>query len=353
MDLVRHELYKIFSKKVVIIGIVMLVGFTLLRTLQLSKVNNVFKTYNNAVNSGQTSIMVSKEKYEILYKTISYPSIWWSNHNEQLTKLKNEITKLEKINGTNSYTYRKKNLEYTYFKKIQLPDTNSYNSIWQYIFNNDDIYYFIAFLIILGIAPIFSEEYSTSVDALILSSKKGRNPIVKAKLLAAVVYIIFIAGSECILQTILYISMLGNGNWNNPIQIYYSTVAFPLSMFGYFVLQFLTNLTAGIALGLLILVISAKAKNLLIPAFTGIVAVLAINGIGIIQSILPQGLKNLTDFYYIRYINSDYLYKDFKAFNILGQPVLYPYLAFFVMVVASISCILMTKRLFIKHSVSN
>ncbi|MBZ9686914.1 hypothetical protein G9F72_011315 [Clostridium estertheticum] len=353
MNLVRHELYKIFSKKVVIIGIVMLVGFTLLKALQLSDINNVFKTYNNAVKSGQNPIMISKEKYEILYNTISYPNIWWLNHEKQLTELKNEITKLEKVNGTNSYTYREKNLEYTYLKKIASPDTNSYSSIWQCIFNNDDIYCFIAFLIILGISPIFSEEYSTSVDALILSSKKGRNPIVRAKLLAAVAYIFVIAGFACTLQTILDISMLGNGNWSNPIQIYYSTVAFPLSMFGYFVLQFLTNLAADIALGLFILVVSAKAKNLLIPAFTGIVAVVAINVIGSIQSILPQGLKNLTDFYYIRYIYSDYLYKNFKEFNILGHPVLYPYLAFFVMLVASISCILMTKRLFIKHSVSN
>ena len=343
MDLVRNELYKIFSKKIVIIGIVILAGFIVLIASQLSNVNNTFKKYNNAINTGESAIMVSNMEHDILYSTISRPNILWSNHKEKLTKLKNEIAKLEKVNGINSYTYRKKNLEYTYLKKIGSQEAISYKSVWPSILRYNDIYCFIALLIILGISPIFSEEYSTRVDALILSSKKGRNTIVRAKLLAAVVYIIIIAGFACTLQTILDISMLGN----------YSGVAFPLSMFGHFVIQFLTNLTAGIALGLFILVISAKAKNLLIPAFTGIAAVVAINVIEIIQGILPEWLKNLTDFYYIRYIYSDYLYKDFKAFNILGYPVLYPYLAFFVMLVASIACILITKRLFIKHNVSN
>lgn len=355
MDLFGHELHKIFSKKALIIGIAILVGMILLSSTKLFYINKVLNTYNNASNTGKDPIMVNQNGYDILYNTISYPDIWWSNHKKQLIELKNEAAKLEKVNGTNSYDYKKKNLEYNYFKKIGSPDTNSYNSIWQYVFNHRDVYLFTALLIILGISPIFSEEYSTGVDALILSSKKGKKQIVRAKLLATLVFIIGIATIAGILHTMLGISILGNGNWNNPIQINgsYSDVGYALSMLSYFAIQFLTNLAADIALGSFILVLSAKTKNLLIPAFTGIVSVLIINGIEAFKGILPQWIKNVLDFYYIRYIYSDHLYENLKTFNILGHPILYPYLAFLVMLIGSISCVLMTKRLFIKHSVSN
>lgn len=351
MDLFKHELHKIFFKKTVIIGIVMLIGLILSASMQLSHINYVYDTYNNAIKTDKNSIMVSSGDYEILHDTISYPNIWWSNHKEQLTKLKSEI----KVKDTNSYDYRKKKLEYNYLKKIEAPDTSKYNGIWQYIFNHENVYLFIALLIILAISPVFSEEYSTSVDALILSSKKGRNPIVRAKLLAALVFIVVIASLACILQTMLGIGILGNGNWSNPIQIStaHSGIEYAFSMLGYFTVQFLTNLAADIALGLFVLVVSAKAKNILIPAFTGVAAVSAIKVVEIIQSDSPQWLKNVLDFYYLRYINADYIYGPFKTFNMLGHPVLYPYLASIVMLIAAIGSILTAKQLFVKHSVSN
>lgn len=352
MNLFKYELYKIFSKKLVIIGIALLLALIISMGIKYSYVNDVIKTYNTAIESEQKQIMISDTDFEILGDIISYQDSFWTSHKNQLIALKNTITKLK---NKNSYTYKQKELEYNYLKAIKPPIKNSYSSLWMYVFNHNYVYILSAFLIILGVSPIFSEEYVSKVDALILTSKNGRISIVKAKILATLTFIVIISLTACIFQTILAIGILGNGNWNNPIQINseYESIAYPLSMISYFLIQFFTNLIANIALGLSILAISAKASNLIIPAFTGTIAVVAVPIIETIQASFPKWLNNTLDFYYIKYIYSDCLYKNFKAFNILGKPILYPYLAFILMFFVSISCILIINRLFISHKVSN
>lgn len=355
MDLLKYELYKIFSKKLVLIGIAILIALILSSGIQLSNVNNVFKTYNASIKSGKNQILVSRSDYEVLNNTISYPNSWWTNHKKQLSILKNDLTKLKNKNGINNYAYKEKELKYNYLKAMKAPAAKSYSALWLYIFNHYYAYTLAAFLIIVGISPIFSEEYSTNVDALILSSKKGRAPIVRAKVLAALAFIIIIAVTSCIFQLLLGIGMLGNGNWNNPVQISinFQNVGYPLSMTIYFVIQFLTNLIATIALGLFVLFISVKTSNLIIPTFTGVIAVILINIIQYIQSIAPQWLNSVLDFYYVKYIYSDCLYQTFKSFNAFGRPVLYPYLGVLIMLFASTCCILLTKHAFIKHNISS
>lgn len=350
MNLFKYELYKIFSKKLVITGIALLLALIVSMGIRYSYVNDVIKAYNTAITSGEKQIMISETDFEILEDIISYQDSFWTAHKKQLIALKNTITKLKK-----NYTYKEKELEYNYLKAIKPPIKNIYSSLWMYVFNHNYVYILSAFLIILGVSPIFSEEYVSKVDALILTSKNGRISIVKAKILAALTFIVIISFTACIFQTILAIGILGNGNWNNPIQINseYKSIAYPLSMIGYFLIQFFTNLIANIALGLSILAISAKASNLIIPAFTGTIAVVAVPIIESTQAAFPKWLNNTLDFYYIKYIYSDCLYKNFKAFNIFGKPLLYPYLAFILMFLASISCIAIINRLFISHKVSN
>lgn len=353
MNLLKYELYKIFSKKLVLIGIALLIALILSSGIQLSHVNNVFKTYNASIKSGKNQILVSQSDYEVLNNTISYPNSWWINHKKQLSILKNDLTKLKNKNGINNYAYKEEELKYNYLKAMKAPAAKSYSALWLYIFNHYYTYTLAAFLIIVGISPIFSEEYSTNVDALILSSKKGRTPIVRAKVLAALAFIIIIAVTSCILQLLLGIGMLGNGNWNNPVQISinFENVGYPLCMTSYFVIQFFTNLAATIALGLFVLFISVKTSNLIVPTFAGVIAVILIEILQYIQAIAPQWLNSILDFYYIKYIYSDCLYQTFKAFNVFGIPVLYPYWGWIVMLVASVCCILLTKHTFIKHSI--
>src|SRR5690606_21533163 len=45
-----------------------------------------------------------------------------------------------------------------------------------------------AFMLIVGISPIFSKEYSSGMDPFLLSSKYGRSKAVTAKLLAAMIF---------------------------------------------------------------------------------------------------------------------------------------------------------------------
>jgi ABC-type transport system involved in multi-copper enzyme maturation permease subunit len=87
-----------------------------------------------------------------------------------------------------------------------------------------------AFILAVCIAPIFSGEYATGVDQIILTSKHGKRRIIQAKLftgfsLSAAIYLV--------LTLITYsISMLtfGLDGRNAPLQLFYPMSPYPVTM---------------------------------------------------------------------------------------------------------------------------
>jgi hypothetical protein len=87
-----------------------------------------------------------------------------------------------------------------------------------------------AFVMAICIAPIFSGEYASGADQLILASKHGKNMLIVAKLFTGFT----IASAICLALTatnyILTILTFGSDGLNSQLQLYYPMSPYPLTM---------------------------------------------------------------------------------------------------------------------------
>lgn len=64
------------------------------------------------------------------------------------------------------------------------------NKTWANIFYNIDQFgiAFMGVMILIGLAPLYSEEYATGMDSILLSSRYGKGQLISAKCYAAILY---------------------------------------------------------------------------------------------------------------------------------------------------------------------
>lgn len=81
----------------------------------------------------------------------------------------------------------------------------------------------IAYLIIVSVAPVFSEEYSSGMDALILTSRYGRTKCAWAKVIAALCYTLIITGVCIAVNFGNMLARFGIQGWNGSLQFNYQS----------------------------------------------------------------------------------------------------------------------------------
>ncbi|WP_409340474.1 hypothetical protein [Paenibacillus sp. MBLB4367] len=188
---------------------------------------------------------------------------------------------------------------------------------------------FIAFVIALALAPLYSGETGYRMDALILSSRHGRRRIVAAKLTAGW---LFTAGwvtafyGICALLSCLPYRFIG---WNAPLNSNYlfDESPYALTQLQGLLLQYLITLAAASAFFLLTALISAAFKSSMsslgLALTMVIVPFLSLPGLlGKIMLLFPTKVmwsRNLIDHY--------------MSYNLFHTPVLYLPLALSVMAV--------------------
>ena len=75
---------------------------------------------------------------------------------------------------------------------IETGFVSGYDYGWENFYSilSQDVGIFLAIIIIFGLCNVFTSEYSLSVDAFLLSSKKGRGTLASGKIIAALIYTI-------------------------------------------------------------------------------------------------------------------------------------------------------------------
>lgn len=239
MELLKQELYKIFSKKYLFLILALMLLFTYGFDLVTAIKGPTENKYNYAK---QFEGEISKEKKEKIYnlfksnekkdKDSEITSVYeWilGSYTEQerprfvaiadflkeadplfknekldkrfhdfkgykLNELNKNLKSLKKSGKENTYEYKNKSIASNMYKKLSKPKF-FYMDSWNYIYgyNIDSNIVIVVTMLLLGISPIFSEEYKTKVATIILSSKKGRRECVRAKILASIIYAIFVA----------------------------------------------------------------------------------------------------------------------------------------------------------------
>ena len=120
---------------------------------------------------------------------------------------------------------------------------------------------FSAFVIAICVAPLFSGEYTSGADQLILSSKHGKNRLIVAKLftgfsLTAIWGLIQLALALC-----LSLAIFGSEGGSAPLQLYMIQSPYPLTMAQTTLLLTVVSLFAYLMTSAITMLLSAKLKS--------------------------------------------------------------------------------------------
>jgi hypothetical protein len=357
MEILKHELYKIFTRKSVYISTLvffLLFGFNYYMVLgtasevhdrekyilqwegpvtedKVSKAIEGRKELSNIINQEKNG-EPDKEDFHKMnsFETVLSAQERFNQHKSDLSRLNSEINDM-KANHETGFEYKKKLMLYQMKSKLSLPDIRREAGWVQLYFFNLVGPVFMAALILLGLSPSFSEEYTTNAASIILSSKHGKRKVITAKILAGVSYVTVLALVFSIMNVAVYVYLYGTGGGSSPFQnidLFYGS-PYSFTIFQYYKYCILIFSGGSIAFGLLVLLLAALSRTALIPFFAGSVILGAPILIDKILGVKPEWLNAAIKLSYVRVIQVSDLFSGFKVFNFFGTPIMYANVAVF------------------------
>ncbi|MDU4861994.1 MAG: ABC transporter permease subunit [Terrisporobacter othiniensis] len=356
LDLIKFELYKIFSKKsvriilllTILLGIFNVVAESVSVKYQgvdhIDDVYSIMKEYEGKAITEESAIKAEntindlKEKksrgekltekeivyMNYLYDTMRPPYPAYTVNNELYTvdEMKDEMNKLKNKNKTDTYEY--KNLNFIYEKVKNVEESKFYFSHgWLKTADFKAIATLITTLIAVGLAAIFSDEYQSNSAQIMLSCKYGKNKMVLSKMITG---LIFTATIFIIINVVHMIGVLlyDFRGWDAPLELfkYYTNTPFDMRVIDFYITGLGISFIGAILYSLVTMLMSLLVKNNMIalllslglyyaPAFAGsfipIDSVVRIfREINLAEAISIEGM----------FVNS-------STYNILGTPVMH------------------------------
>ncbi|MBZ9606937.1 ABC transporter permease subunit [Clostridium estertheticum] len=362
-NLIKHELYKIFYKKSVLISLAVFVTILILSTIltgggnkAIEAKNLVKEYYKTGGNVTKLSQITQKEKEGLsIYTNIFNLEEYKTNNAENVAELQDKLNGM-KASGITGYEYKSKVMELNMYKKVNKDAKPYYLGLWGDInlIGTSSIIVGLLLLLCLGLSGVFSEEYSSGMDALILSSKYGKKTIITAKLIASCIYSSSIALIFGIIPIISSVLCYGNiDGFDSPMQVLgmYSFSPYHLNVSEVYLLQFLMMFIGILAFGLLILMFSSRIRNLLVTFFVSFAAIimpLYLAG----NMVIEHSILGLINSYCFFISPSDSL-QMVNTYNIFGTPVINIVACGIALIIFSMISIYITKHSFRKHEVVN
>ncbi|EDL66546.1 hypothetical protein [Bacillus sp. SG-1] len=346
MRLLKFELYKIFSQKMIYITFLVLILFSSMYMVKFEKTDEQTKQFYKNWEGTLTSEKIQEAE----------------SANDQLMAKAEERIEEMKANGTEGAFFSEseaiksgiyenvafiQRVHETFNQRVQeLEGSTKYNAeLERRMLESVDLYYFsyykgpaeiidytgtFSFLVtgamlLIGLSSIFTREYSSGMDNYILSSKKGRTALTWAKLGAALIYALTVVAAWEAVNVISKLYMLGNLGWETPLQFVFKYYFSPygLNMLEFHLIQLGIHLSAAFGFATLILFISSVSKNSLLSFFiSGAIFSLPFMAVEMIQ--LKAWISDMVKFSYFYIMRVEFLFTQFKTLNLFGYPVLYP-----------------------------
>lgn len=348
----KHECYKIFTRKsiYVVLGLIILMMIYANRgdiTLKEGQYYELYEEWGGPVteeklekardhmeaSDGRTEGTITKDEYKAgeVHFLVASAGMNSARLQERKENLQLKLNQVEE----DTFDHKAATMELTMLQKLKEPFGYYLISTWQGMFELIEpivSVIFLSALIILGITPLFVDEYVNRTADLILTTKNGKRKIVTTKILVAITYISSMFLTLHLVNFVFqWIKFGGTHGWTAPMQnlyLYWSLVDFSGAPYHWSIWQFYfinlsVQLLGSIALGLLVILISLIFKNTLLTILTS-VSILAFPSM-LAQFALDKGLFSyIISFNYVEFIKAAPLFQNFKAYNILGQPILYP-----------------------------
>lgn len=356
LDLIKFELYKIFSKKSVIIVLLLTVLFSIFnvvgqdvylkfkgldstddaytvmekyegKVITQEYISNTDKTVENLTQKEKSGKELTKEELVQLHFSYDNPlhveSTYIINNNfYSLNEIKDEISNLEKENKKDTYEY--KNLNYVYGKAKDIEKPKFYFSHgWNTTTSFKIIGTLIAVLIVAALAPTFSDEYQSNSAQIILSCKNGKNKLVLSKLLSGLIFtvIVFLIINIIYFMSALRYDFIG---WDKPLALfkYYGSTIFDIRIIDFYIRGLGISFIGSILFALVTMLISLLFKNNIISLLLslGIYSAPAFLG-GIIP--IEKVAKVFKEINLAEATKVESMFTLPNTYNIFGNPVLY------------------------------
>lgn len=307
MRMLKTELYKIYSKRV--IWIAMLVFLGLFLVLKLQFIDNVGVKYTLEPMRSELSAAVANEDFHEFVRSKEYRCSFdeitqfipqsvvdYIEQNKDYERAYNSLA-VDLVSSVNNYferidlraahiaelaedvaksdgsvlTKAKAKLLETYQNTEVTMELNLESSANNFIDINHAVVFpgLIMLVIVVGLAGIYSDEYTSGTQAALLTSRKGRRGVFLSKLCAAAIYVINVVLVMelfyMIVTAICYHAPNSTISAASTYGLYLTT--YPGTVYGFCIRQILGTLLAGFTLGSIIMCLSALSKNALIPFF--------------------------------------------------------------------------------------
>lgn len=102
-----------------------------------------------------------------------------------------------------------------------------YHSGWMEFLDKSGFFIFIILAICISVAPVYSNEYQSGMDSIILASKYGKTKNNIAKILSSFLYATVVITISIVLCLGVTLAIFGTEGWNLHIQILQSYIAYP------------------------------------------------------------------------------------------------------------------------------
>lgn len=307
MRMLKTELYKIYSKRVIWIAMIVFLGLFLVLKLQF--IENVGVKYTLEPMCSELSTAVANEDFHEFVRSKAYRCSFdeitqfipqsvvdYIEQNKDYERAYNSLV-VDLVSSVNNYferidlraahiaelaedvaksdgsvlTKAKAKLLGTYQNTEVTMELNLESSANNFIDINHAVVFpgLIMLVIVVGLAGIYSDEYTSGTQAALLTSRKGRRGVFLSKLCAAAIYIINVVLVMelfyMVVTAICYHAPNSTISAASTYGLYLTT--YPGTVYGFCIRQILGTLLAGFTLGSIIMCLSALSKNALIPFF--------------------------------------------------------------------------------------
>lgn len=226
-------------------------------------------------------------------------------------------------------------------------DRNAMDTVWMII----QISFYLLFVLVICVSPVFASEYESKAAALLLTTKHGKNKLITAKIITAVVFSL----SYVIVGIGAGVGIFGMvvGIWGAelPVQLERTTIPYHWSIGKACVISFAIILLVVLAIALFTVMLSARMKGSMV---TLVIDFALLIGPAFFPMSKESGLWNHINYLFpVRVVMVKDVIATFNSYQI-GTLVI-SYLGMIVIVYSVVAFLSLcgVKNGFVKHQVNN
>lgn len=237
------------------------------------------------------------------------------------------------------------------FPAFSGPPQLGMSSRWESFLSSMSYVFLMAgIVLIIIISPVFSDEYSSGMDSLILTARNGMGPCVKAKFAAALLITVTAVGFLLVSSFLVFCLGKGTAGWDADLQLGAKSLFYgfakPLKCYEAVILLAGISLLAMVTLTAFVLIFSVVSKSsytsIILSALFFTAPMLVNPGDGTLKKLvmmLPANSFNLSALL----STGGWMLSGFK-FSVLAE-------AGILMVTASVAAMILCRRVFSRHQV--